>query len=110
MYGTAADLRMARTSNRKMRDIARGSQTHGIGCYSSLSHNHFDLRMQNAWLRTLWAWWWPQQDQWDRDLADDSRPCYGEKKRGARATSSILSESELERWEAAGEVPLHGGD
>ena len=112
MYGTAADTRMVGVSNRKQRDIARGSQTHGIGCYSSLSHNHFDLRLQNGALPAVWSWWWPRQDQWDRDLADDNRPCYGEKKVGtARALSTpVLSEAELEQWEAAGEVPLHGAD
>lgn len=113
MYGTAADTRMAGVSNRRLRDIARASQTHGIGCYSSLSHNHLDLRLQNHVLAAIQTWWWPQQDQWNRDLAEDDRPCYGEKKRTvARASSpvDVLTETELEEWEAAGEVPLHGLD
>ena len=111
MYGTAADTRMVGVSNRRQRDIARGSQTYGIACYSSLSHNHLDLRLQNHVLEAIATWWWPQQDQWDRDLADDSRPCFGERKSTvARATSAVPSVGEVEEWEAAGEVPLNGAD
>ena len=112
MYGTAADVRPAGISNRKQRDIARGSQAYGIGCYSSLSHNHLDLRIQNHVLAAIQTWWWPRQDQWNRDLADDSRPCYGERKvTAARAESvPVLSEAEVAAWEAEGEVPLNGAD
>ena len=112
MYGTAADTKMASVSNRKQRDIARGSQTYGIGCYSTLSHNHLDLRLQTHVLAAVQSWWWPRQDEWKRDLADDGRPCLGEKKRiAARAsTGTVLTEEELEAWEAAGEIPLNGAD
>ena len=107
-YGTAADMKMAEVSNRRSRDIARGSQIHGIGCYSSLSHNHFDLRIQNKALPEVSVWWWPEQDRYERDLADDSRPCWGETKHLARPI--VASESEVAAWEAAGEVPLNGAD
>ena len=112
MYGTAADTKMAEVSNRRLRDIARGSQTYGIGCYSSLSHNHFDLRLQNHVLAAVQSWWWPRQDEWSRDLADDGQPCLGEKKRTVAKASSgtVLTEGELEAWEAAGEIPLNGAD
>jgi hypothetical protein len=110
MYGTAADTKMAGVSNRRSRDIARGSQTHGIGCYSSLSHNHFDLRIHNHVLAAIATWWWPRQDQWNRDLADDGRPCVGEKKIVARAAAPVPTVAEVEQWEAAGEVPLNGAD
>jgi hypothetical protein len=112
MYGTAADTKMAGVTNRKQRDIARGSQTYGIGCYSSLSHNHLDLRLQTHVLAAVQSWWWPRQDEWKRDLADDGRPCLGEKKRTVAKASSgaVLTEAELETWEAAGEVPLNGAD
>lgn len=110
MYGTAADTKMAGVSNRRQRDIARGSQTHGIGCYSTLSHNHLDLRIQNHVLAAIATWWWPRQDQWNRDLADDGRPCVGEKKIVARAAAPVPTVAEVEQWEAAGEVPLNGGD
>lgn len=112
MYGTAADTKMAGVSNRRQRDIARGSQTHGIGCYSSLSHNHLDLRLQNHVLAAVQSWWWPRQDEWERDLADDGRPCLGETKRTAARVSAgaDVTEAELETWEAAGELPLDGAD
>ncbi|MFP5353422.1 MAG: D-Ala-D-Ala carboxypeptidase family metallohydrolase, partial [Actinomycetota bacterium] len=35
MYGTAVDMRVVEVSNRKARNYGRGSQVHGIGCYSS---------------------------------------------------------------------------
>ena len=107
-YGTAADVRMAEISNRKQRDIARGSQMHGIGCYSSLKHNHFDLRIQNEQLPEVSSWWWPEQDRYERDLADDNAPCWGETKHTlARSISTV---DEIAAWEAAGEVPLNGAD
>lgn len=78
MYGTAVDNRMAEVSNRYERDLARVSQISGIGCYSSLSHNHFDIRLENAKLPSAQFWWWPDQDKSGRDLADDGKPCWGE--------------------------------
>lgn len=78
MYGTAADNRMVEVTNRFERDLARRSQFHGIGCYSSLSHNHFDIRVENRDNPGSQFWWWPDQDTKGRDLADDGKPCYGE--------------------------------
>ena len=120
MYGTAVDNRMAEVSNRRERDLARATQFHGIGCYSSLSHNHFDIRMENPKVPSAQFWWWPKQDRDGRDLADDNKPCWGESVRaaagdsdaGGRTTSSLLpSESLLSEFEAAG-VPadLNGAD
>lgn len=78
MYGTAADNRMAEVTNRDLRDLARKTQFHGIGCYSSLSHIHLDLRLENTELDSARYWWWPDQDELGRDLADDGKPCWGE--------------------------------
>lgn len=78
MFGTAADNRMAEVTNHFQRDLARASQIHGIGCYSSLSHNHFDIRIENRDYPGAQFWWWPEQDGKGRDLADDGKPCYGE--------------------------------
>jgi hypothetical protein len=78
MYGTAADNRMADVNNRVERDLARASQFYGIGCYSSLSHNHFDIRIENPDAPSAQFWWWPDQDDKGRDLADDGLPCWGE--------------------------------
>lgn len=121
MYGTAADLRVVDVSNREGRDAARESQVHGIGCYSTLSHNHLDLRMQNESLGGAQFWWWPEQDRFERDLSADNRPCYGEVKQtepsasGASVSSGLdlqpWTRAELERWKAAGEAAdLHGLD
>lgn len=110
MYGTAADLRIANVSNHNQREIARRSQVHGIACYSSLQHNHFDLRIQNKALPEVSFWWWPKQDRFERDLADDSRPCWGETRHVAKAALFVDSTAEIEAWEEAGEVPLNGAD
>jgi len=122
MYGAAADLRVVEVTNRRGRNVAKASQVHGIGCYSSLSHNHLDLRMDNESLAGARAWWWPERDDHGRDLADDGLPCYGEIKRtssvsasGAAVESSSdlqqWSPAELDRWKAAGEEQdLHGLD
>jgi zinc D-Ala-D-Ala carboxypeptidase len=85
LYGTAADNRMVGVDNRTQRNIAKRSQVHGIGCYSSLSHNHFDLRIHNRDLQGGHFWWWPRKDSRGRDLADDGRPCWGEKARRGTA-------------------------
>ncbi|MDP9067816.1 MAG: M15 family metallopeptidase [Actinomycetota bacterium] len=124
MYGTAADMRIVGVSNRKGRDTAKGSQVHGIGCYSSMSHNHMDLRMQNEALGGAQYWWWPERDEYDRDLASDDLPCYGEIKRdssvsaaGAAVESASYemaerwTQAELNEWKAEGEADnLHGLD
>ena len=112
MFGTAADTRMVGVDNRTQRDLARSGQLHGIGCYSSLAHNHLDLRLENRALPDVAHWWWPRQDRFRRDLASDGRPCMGEKKAegtSARALSTS-SASEIQAWEKAGEVPLNGAD
>jgi hypothetical protein len=88
MYGTAVDNRMAEVTNRYERDLAKASQFHGIGCYSSMSHNHFDLRLDNRALDGGRYWWWPDRDKAGRDLADDGTPCWGESTTKQRSTES----------------------
>ena len=131
LYGTAADNRMANVDNRKVRRMAKGSQVHGISCYSSQSHNHFDLRIENPDLKSSRFWWWPESDSAGRHLADDGRPCWGERARaGARAFVSrttlatvmraveaavpgagslVPSVAEIEAFKRAGEVDDLGG-
>jgi uncharacterized protein YcbK (DUF882 family) len=135
LYGTAADNRMVGVRNRREREIARRSQIHGIACYSSLSHNHFDLRIQNKDLRAGRFWWWPRRDRRGRDLTEGGSPCWGQwGGRSARTgggasvsrftTSSVLRDvrlgvtgagslvptlEEIELFESAGEVEDLGG-
>ncbi|HYP23109.1 MAG TPA: M15 family metallopeptidase [Actinomycetota bacterium] len=94
MYGTAADNRIAEVDNRTGREVAMTSQFSGVGCYSSLSHNHLDIRVENAGTGTTQFWWWPETDGKGRHLADDGLPCWGEtvrKKLGvARTTTTVL--------------------
>jgi uncharacterized protein YcbK (DUF882 family) len=89
LYGTAADNRMVGVRNRREREIAKRSQIHGIACYSSLSHNHFDLRIENKDLRAGRFWWWPRRDRRGRDLTEGGSPCWGQG-RSARASGSAL--------------------
>ena len=96
LYGTAADNRVAGITNRTSRDLARGSQFAGIGCYSSTSHNHFDLRLENRDLPSSRFWWWPDQDGKGRDLDYAGRPCWGEK----ATTSQMRTGSPLDVIEA----------
>lgn len=126
MYGTAADNRMAEVSNRQARELAKASQVHGIGCYSSQTHNHFDLRMDNAALAYARAWWWPDRDSRGRDLDDNGVPCWGEVDRAAAPVAAVLdgvaaavpgagsivpSVAEIELFEEAGEpADLEGAD
>lgn len=97
MYGTAADNRMAEVTNRFERDLARRSQIYGIGCYSSLSHNHFDIRIENNDAPSSQFWWWPEQDDQGRDLADDDKPCWGEtdEKHSSRGSAMLLPSDRL---------------
>jgi zinc D-Ala-D-Ala carboxypeptidase len=88
LYGTAADLRMAQTRNRRVRNMAKGSQVHGIGCYAHQSHNHLDLRIHNAHLEETRHWWWPRRDRFGRDLDEARRPCWGEVRRRESTTST----------------------
>jgi zinc D-Ala-D-Ala carboxypeptidase len=133
IYGTAADNRVANVKNRRARTIAKGSQVHGIGCYASLSHNHFDLRMDNYDLSSTRAFWWPERDRQGRDLDESSRPCWGEvshrspaRATAATSTASVIravadavpgagslvpSTAEIEAFESAGEsADLDGAD
>jgi zinc D-Ala-D-Ala carboxypeptidase len=124
MYGTAADNRMAQTSNRRERGLAKQSQVHGIGCYSSMTHNHFDIRIDNANLPSSRFWWWPDRDAYGRDLDETGRPCWGETRHTAPAVSLaavakalpgagslVPSEAEIVTFERAGEPEdLAGAD
>jgi zinc D-Ala-D-Ala carboxypeptidase len=117
MYGTAADNRMAEVSNRRERGIAKNSQVHGIGCYSSQTHNHFDIRIDNPDLASARFWWWPDRDRYGRDLDENGSPCWGEVRQSAPviaglsavasampgAGSFVPSVSEVERFGRAGE-------
>jgi hypothetical protein len=90
MYGTAADNKMADVSNRFERDLARRSQLYGIGCYSSLSHNHFDIRIENKDLPSSQSWWWPEKDDKGHDLAEDGKPCWGETSTKSGGSAMLL--------------------
>ncbi|MGH2750841.1 MAG: D-Ala-D-Ala carboxypeptidase family metallohydrolase [Actinomycetota bacterium] len=92
LYGTAADNRMVGVDNHKERKFARKSQVHGIACYSSMSHNHFDLRIENKDLEAGHFWWWPEKDGKGRELAEDGRPCWGE---AARVSASFGTQTQL---------------
>lgn len=121
MYGTAADVRQANVTNRRQRALAKRSQFHGIGCYSSQTHNHLDLRMDNRDLQSQQHVWWPDRDERGRDLDEAGRPCWGETTTSTRvaslsralerAVSLSLSPSatELERFADAGETLLGPG-
>jgi hypothetical protein len=128
MYGTAADNRMAELTNHRQRTIAMRSQVHGVGCYSSQTHNHFDLRINNAALPSSRFWWWPRTDGQGRHLSDEGVPCWGETRQTAalRSSAAILrtvalatpgagslvpSEQEVAAFESAGEPEdLNGAD
>lgn len=121
LYGTAADNRVAGVDNRSSREIAMSSQFSGVGCYSSLTHNHLDIRVENAGSDTTQFWWWPKTDGKGRHLADDGRPCWGESVKAARvaartvgllrrvaasvpgAGSLVPDRAEVEAFERAGE-------
>lgn len=121
MYGTAVDQRQANVSNRWQRKLARRSQFHGIGCYSSQTHNHLDLRIDNRDLPTQQGWWWPDRDDSGRDLDESGAPCWGETTTSSKtttlavgaghsiSTSLVPSATEVERFEAAGEGVLTEG-
>jgi zinc D-Ala-D-Ala carboxypeptidase len=131
MYGTAADNRVANVNNRRARTTAKRSEVHGIGCYARLSHNHFDLRMDNRDLESSRAFWWPERDRRGRDLDESDRPCWGEvahRSPGASiavtSTASVIaavaaavpgagslipSAAEIEAFESAGEPADLGG-
>ena len=91
IYGTAADNRVAEIGNRRSRKIAKRSEFHGIGCYSRLTHNHFDIRIDNRALPSSRFWWWPERDRKGRDLDSAGRPCWGQRRRYARSPASLAS-------------------
>ncbi len=117
LYGTAADNRMSRVTNRRERALARRAQFHGVACYSNTTHNHLDLRIDNHKLPSAQFWYWPRRDRYGRELADNGLPCWGETTRTA-ATASVLqavaravpgagsmvpSVAEIEAFQEAGE-------
>jgi zinc D-Ala-D-Ala carboxypeptidase len=130
MYGTAADNRMSRVTNKRERRLAKRSEFHGIGCYSSSTHNHLDVRMDNRDLPSARFWWWPERDSKGRELDAQGRPCWGESARKGkvpatttaavlqavregrmRAGSLLPSVAEVEAFARAGEPPsLEGRD
>jgi zinc D-Ala-D-Ala carboxypeptidase len=128
MYGTAADNRMAKISNHRERRLAKHSQLSGIGCYSTLTHNHLDIRLNNLDLQAARFWWWPEKDSKGRDLDESGQPCWGEKARTSAAvttTSEVLkaleahvpgagsrvpSKAEVQAFQDAGEVADLNGD
>lgn len=126
LYGTAADNRMTTVKNRRERNLAKRSQLSGIGCYASLSHNHFDVRLNNKDLAAARFWWWPQKDSRGRDLDSEGRPCWGEKAKSTTAAagttaavrsgvpgagSLVPSAQEVDAFERAGEADdLNGRD
>jgi zinc D-Ala-D-Ala carboxypeptidase len=99
LYGTAADNRMAETHNHRERTLAKRSQISGIGCYSDLSHNHFDVRVENQKNEDAAFWWWPDRDKKGRDLDAGGSPCFGERRRAriafARITPPVTTPSVL---------------
>lgn len=103
LFGTAADNRVAAISNHRARSLAKASQLHGIGCYSKLNHNHFDIRIDNKDLPSSQSWWWPDRDSAGRDLDEGGKPCWGESGH-KRATSEILSPEAVALFAALGEV------
>jgi zinc D-Ala-D-Ala carboxypeptidase len=78
LYGSAADQKMAYTTNHQERVLGRATDFSGIGCYSQLTHNHFDIRMDNKALPSSQFWWWPQQNANGEDLDEGGKPCSGE--------------------------------
>ena len=118
MYGTAADTRQVDIANRKQRRIAKRSQFHGVGCYSSQTHNHLDLRIDNSDLSSQQNWWFPDRDSRGRDLDSAGIPCWGETTTTTKtaslaaqvvSTSTLPTASEIERFESAGEGLLSEG-
>jgi hypothetical protein len=121
MYGTAADARQVKVPNDRQRRIAKRSQFHGIGCYSSQTHNHLDLRIDNKDLPDQQMWWWPDKDAAGRELDEAGIPCWGEAKTSTKraslsaslgqnvSTSVLPTARELDRFSSSGESPLPEG-
>ena len=109
LYGTAADQRMANVSNHRERRLAQTTDFSGIGCYSGLSHNHFDIRLNNRNLPSSQFWWWPTQNRQGQDLDDQNKPCYGEVASSTASSASIprpelLSSTQIRAFATAGET------
>jgi hypothetical protein len=129
LYGTAVDLRIVETDNGLARAIAKRSQMEGIGCYSQLTHNHFDLRIENSALPGSQAWWWPESNKRGHDLDEAGKRCWGQGgtkiKRSSPLDSQIViggivigrsavgstdpSSAEVEAFEQTGESGDYGG-
>jgi zinc D-Ala-D-Ala carboxypeptidase len=118
MYGTAADQKMANVSNHAERILGEGSDFSGIGCYSQLTHNHFDIRIENSNLPSSQFWWWPAQNGRGQDLDEQNKPCYGEGAKGSgvaapglRTAPEVMTRAQVFAFEAAGETgDLGSGD
>jgi zinc D-Ala-D-Ala carboxypeptidase len=111
MYGTAADQRMAKVTNHHERRIGERTDFSGIGCYSQLTHNHFDIRLDNKDLPSSQFWWWPKQNSLGEDLDDQGKPCYGEvasTSAPARAGVDVLTAVQVRAFGAAGERIARG--
>ncbi|MEA2508403.1 MAG: zinc D-Ala-D-Ala carboxypeptidase [Actinomycetota bacterium] len=114
MYGTAADQRMANVTNHHERRVGERTDFSGIGCYSQLTHNHFDIRLDNADLPSSQFWWWPKQNSLGEDLDDQGRPCYGEvatsttSRLSARSRIDVLTAAQVRAFGAAGEEIARG--
>ena len=129
LYGNAVDNRMAGVDNRKERVIAERSDFSGVACYSTMTHNHFDLRLENTNLQSARFWWWPNRNKKGQDLDETGKPCWGQGKLATttspanavapRTTTAILtmvrdgsttagslipSAAEVKAFQAAGET------
>jgi zinc D-Ala-D-Ala carboxypeptidase len=110
MYGTAADQRMANVTNHHERRLGERTDFSGIGCYSQLTHNHFDIRLDNSDLPSSQFWWWPKHNSLGEDLDDQGLPCYGEvpstsaaSRAPARSRVDVLNAAQVRAFGAAGE-------
>lgn len=79
LFGAAIDIRIAEVHNHDSRDNAKRSQFSGIACYSTTTHSHLDIRLDNIELPEAMYWYWPETDDKGRELADDGNLCSGEK-------------------------------
>ena len=111
MYGTAADQRMAHVSNHRERRLGEKTDFSGIGCYSQLTHNHFDIRLENTDLPSSQFWWWPKQNGRGQDLDDENKPCWGEGATtssaafpGSRSMPEVMTRAQVMAFAAAGET------
>jgi zinc D-Ala-D-Ala carboxypeptidase len=111
LYGTAVDQKMANTTNHHERLLGKATDFSGIGCYSQLTHNHFDIRVDNSALPSSQFWWWPKQNASGEDLDDGGKPCSGETpsasvagETGFEPVSAVLTRQQLDAFAGAGET------